>query len=307
MEIVLDYILNNIISSYYDDKYPSPTSYKRTSACWYSARNRIIVSPMCMYSSEDSCITPEDAGIWSDTHIPALQQTTTLIKSQGSIPALQIGHAGRKASVYSPFHELPGLPLTKEFGGWPDQVVVPYTIALSEDYTVSKEMAEQDMNWASIFADKAGVEVLEIHNAYGYLIHSFLSGNSNIRTDQYGGSLENRMWFPLKIIHCVRDTCPQHKPLWVQLNKIGVDVIDVSSSGNLEIADYFAGPLYQIPLCQYIKKEANVTTSAVGVITEPKGVEEILQKDKADYILLVREFSRDSGWVFREACTGAMA
>lgn len=276
--------------------------------------NRIIVSPMCMYSSENDYfndfhvahydsfaikgagmvfieasavelngrITPEDAGIWCDTHIPVLRQITTLIKSQGSVPALQIGHAGRKASVYSPFHELSGLLLTKEFGGWPDQVIGPSAIALSQDYTVPKEMTEQDMSRvtekfieASIRADKAGVEVLKIHSAHGCLIHSFLSGNSNQRTDQYGGSLENRMRFPLKIIQCVRDTWPQHKPLWVrisasdhkndhgdmggedndgwdinqsviyarELNKIGVDVIDVSSGGNLAIADYSAGPL----------------------------------------------------------------
>ncbi|KAL9537408.1 hypothetical protein MBANPS3_011799 [Mucor bainieri] len=329
--------------------------------------NRIVVSPMCMYSSEDGLfndfhvahygqfaikgagmiiieataveprgrITPEDAGLWSDDHIPQLAKIVSLIKSQGSVPAIQIAHAGRRASVYSPFHGAERL-VSEEFGGWPTDIFGPTGEQYSEGYGIPKQMTEQDMEQviqhfadAAVRADKAGIEVLEIHSAHGFLLHSFLSGNSNQRTDRFGGSsLENRLRFPLAVVERVRAAWPVHKPLWVRLSasdhkfndggedadgwdirhatlfakklkEIGVDVIDVSSGGNVSRAHYSAGPLYQVPFAEYIKKEAGVATGAVGIITEPKDAEEVLQHDQADYILIARELLRDSGWVNR--------
>lgn len=164
-----------------------------------------------------------------------------------------------------------------------------------------------------------------------YLLHNFLSGNSNKRTDIYGGSLENRLRYPLEVVQAVRDVWPQEKPLWVRfsgtdfktdetlghdengwdiyqgieytkaLKEIGVDVIDVSSGGNLHDAKYPAGPLYQVPLSNAIKHGANIATGAVGVITEPKDAEAILQKEEADYILVGREHLRNPAWVTRAA------
>ncbi|KAL7331053.1 hypothetical protein PS15p_203298 [Mucor circinelloides] len=332
--------------------------------------NRIVVSPMCMYSSQDGFfndfhvahygqfaikgagmviieataveprgrITPEDAGLWSDEHIPLLQKIVSLIKSQGSVPAIQIAHAGRRASVYSPFHGAERL-VSEEFGGWPTDIFGPTAEIYSEGYGIPKQMTEQDMEQviqhfadAAIRADKAGIEVLEIHSAHGFLLHSFLSGNSNQRTDRFGGSFENRLRFPLAVVERVRAVWPVHKPLWVRLSasdhksndgtlvggedadgwdirhatiyakelrKIGVDVVDVSSGGNVARAHYSAGPLYQVPFAEYIKKEADVATGAVGIITEPKDAEDVLQQGQADYILIARELLRDSGWVNR--------
>ncbi|KAF1804361.1 hypothetical protein V8B55DRAFT_1105717 [Mucor lusitanicus] len=333
--------------------------------------NRIVVSPMCMYSSQDGFfndfhvahygqfaikgagmviieataveprgrITPEDAGLWSDDHIPQLAKIVSLIKSQGSVPAIQIAHAGRRASVYSPFHCAERL-VSEEFGGWPTDIFGPTGEQYSEGYGIPKQMTEQDMEQviqhfadAAVRADKAGIEVLEIHSAHGFLLHSFLSGNSNQRTDRFGGSsLENRLRFPLAVVERVRAAWPAHKPLWVRLSasdhkstdgtlvggedadgwdirhatlyakklkEMGVDVIDVSSGGNVSKAHYSAGPLYQVPFSEYIKKEAGVATGAVGIITEPKDAEDVLQHDQADYILIARELLRDSGWVNR--------
>lgn len=162
-------------------------------------------------------------------------------------------------------------------------------------------------------------------------MHNFLSGNSNKRTDQYGGSLENRLRFPLEVVQAVRDVWPQDKPLWVRfsgtdfknpdtlghdengwdiyqaieyakaLKAIGVDVIDVSSGGNLPNVKYPVGTRYQVPLAEAVKHQTDIATGAVGLITEPKDAEDILQEDKADYILVGREHLRNSGWVVRAA------
>lgn len=284
-------------------------------------------------------ITPDDAGIWSDEHIAPLKRVVDIIKSQGSVAALQIAHAGRKGSVTSPFTFEAEQLVPKEQGGWGDDLFAPSAIAHNKLFGTPKvmtvkgiEQVTQHFIDAAVRADKAGIDVLEIHSAHGFLLHSFLSGNSNKRTDIYGGSLENRLRFPLAVAKGIRDVWPAHKPLWVRLSasdhknsdggiaggvdedgwdvtqasvyarelkKIGVDVIDVSSGGSLTNVDYQVGPLYQVPLSEYIKKEADVATGTVGIITEPKDAEEILQKGQADYILVAREFLRNSGWVNR--------
>ncbi|KAI8366357.1 hypothetical protein EDC96DRAFT_508677 [Choanephora cucurbitarum] len=328
--------------------------------------SRIVVSPMCMYSAKDGLAndfhqshygsfaikgpglifleataveargrsTDLDLGIWSDDHIAPIKRITDFIKSQGSVPGLQLGHAGRKSSMSAigPYHLL-----SESEGGWPDQVVGPSDIPFDDRHgrprplTVS-EIKQVVQSWAdaAIRADKAGVEVLEIHSAHGYLLHNFLSGNSNKRTDEYGGSLENRLRFPLEVVKAVRQVWPEHKPLWVRLSgtdfknpetlgydhegwdihqstvyasalkSLGVDVIDVSSGGNLHVK-YPVAPSYQVPLAAFIRKEVGIATGTVGVITEPQQAEHILQDQKADYILIAREFLRNSAWTHRAA------
>ncbi|KAI8048945.1 uncharacterized protein B0P05DRAFT_564091 [Gilbertella persicaria] len=329
--------------------------------------NRIVVPPMCMYSATDGFmndfhvshygsfamkgagliiieataveprgrISNHDLGLWSDQHIEPLKRVVEFIKSQGSVPGIQIAHAGRKANMASPFN---GYKLiSEEEGGWPNDVVGPSDLPFDRQYAQPKaltihEMKEITQKWveAAIRADKAGIQVLEIHSAHGYLLHNFLSGNSNKRTDAYGGSLENRLRYPLEVVKAVRDVWPQDKPLWVRfsgtdfknpnalghdqdgwdihqsvayakaLKEIGVDVMDVSAGGNLPIT-YSVGPLYQVPLADTIKKQVNISTGAVGLITEPKQAEDILQEGKADYILIGREYLRNSAWAYRAA------
>ncbi|KAF7720434.1 hypothetical protein EC973_008940, partial [Apophysomyces ossiformis] len=175
-------------------------------------------------------------------------------------------------------------------------------------------------------ADEAGIEVLEIHSAHGYLLHSFLSGNSNKRTDEYGGSLENRLRFPLEVAKAVREAWPEHKPLWVrfsstdyknpepmghdedgwdiyqaieyakELKKIGVDVIDCSSGGNLPRVRYPAAPMYQVQFADAVKREVQIQTGAVGLILDGEDAENILKQEKADYILIGRSFLSNSEW-----------
>ncbi|CAO3614247.1 unnamed protein product [Mucor hiemalis] len=335
-------------------------------------QNRIIVPPMCMYSATDGFfndfhvghylslalrgpgmiiieasgveargrISPHDAGLWSDEHIAPLKRVVDAIKSQGSVPSIQLAHAGRKANMSSTWDTGSGVyhNVPEANGGWPNDVVGPTDLAFDDLHAQPRALSIPEMQaikqkWAeaAVRADKAGIEVLEIHSAHGYLLHNFLSGNSNKRTDIYGGSLENRLRYPLEVVQAVRDVWPQEKPLWVRfsgtdfktdetlghdengwdiyqgieyakaLKEIGVDVIDVSSGGNLHNAKYPAGPLYQVPLSNAIKHGANIATGAVGVITEPKDAEAILQKEEADYILVGREHLRNPAWVTRAA------
>ncbi|KAG2236751.1 hypothetical protein BDF21DRAFT_390475 [Thamnidium elegans] len=333
-------------------------------------RNRIVVPPMCMYSSTDGFlndyhvahygsfalkrpamviieataveargrISAHDSGIWSDDHIAPLRRVVNVLKSQGTVAAIQIAHAGRKANMGTSW--MPGgyHNLSEQEGGWPTDVVGPSELAFDEIHANPNALSISELKdlvqkWAdaAIRANKAGIDVLEIHSAHGYLLHNFLSGNSNKRTDQYGGSLENRLRFPLEVARAVRNVWPQEKPLWVRLSgtdfenpeilghdetgwdvyqsieyakalkEIGVDVIDVSSGGNLPNVKYPVGKLYQVPLSNAIKHKANIATGAVGIITEPKEAEEILQKEEADFILVGREHLRDPAWTNRAA------
>ncbi|KAI8093511.1 uncharacterized protein BX664DRAFT_329881 [Halteromyces radiatus] len=334
-----------------------------------TAHNRIVVAPMCMYSAENGYmndfhfahlgafalkgagsviieataveprgrISPHDLGLWEDGQIVPLKRTVEFIKAQGSVPGIQLAHAGRKASMGSPFagYRL----LTEEEGGWPQDVVAASDIPFDDKHAQPRALTLVEMNdikqkWvdAAIRADKAGIELLQIHSAHGYLLHNFLSGNSNQRTDQYGGSLENRLRFPLEVIKAIRDVWPAEKPFWVRLSstdnkyadsfakdengwdiyqaieyskelkKIGVDVIDCSSGGILANANYSgAGPCWQVPFSEIIKKEAGIQTGAVGIITKGSEGESILQENKADFIGVAREFLRNSGFVLTAA------
>ncbi len=321
-------------------------------------RNRIWVSPMCQYSSENGMptdwhlvhlgtravggaglvimeatavspegrISPSDAGIWSDAHAEAYKKITAFIKSHGAIAGIQIAHAGRKASTAAPWDG--GKKVGEKDGGW--ETLAPSAIAFDDDYPMPREMtlsdieqATKDFAAAAKRSVEAGFEVIEIHAAHGYLFHEFLSPLSNKRTDEYGGSLENRMRFPLETARKVREVVPEDLPVFVRisatdwtengwdlkqsiefckrLKEIGIDLIDVSTGGNVPHAKIPVAPGYQVPFAAEIRKQVGIEMAAVGMITEPWQAEEILAKGEADAVLLAREFLREPYFVFRAA------
>jgi 2,4-dienoyl-CoA reductase-like NADH-dependent reductase (Old Yellow Enzyme family) len=275
-------------------------------------------------------ITPRDLGIWSDEHIEPLTRLVKAIKSQGAVPGIQIAHAGRKASTSPPYHG--DYVESEQDGGWPNGVVGPSDNAFADHYakphalTVDEiKSVVQSFADAAVRADKAGIEVLEIHGAHGYLISSFLSGNSNKRTDEYGGSFENRIRLALEVVRAVRAVWPAEKPFWVRIScaeyvnpeplgrdpegwdiyqsielakrfkEEGVDLIDSSSGGNINGVKYPTEPLYQAQFAEMIKKEANIQTAAVGLIRSGYDGEKVLEG--ADIALVAREFLRNSSFV----------
>jgi 2,4-dienoyl-CoA reductase-like NADH-dependent reductase (Old Yellow Enzyme family) len=323
-------------------------------------RNRIVVAPMCQYSSIDGFandwhlvhlgsfavggaalviqeataveargrISPDDMGIYHDEHVEMLSRITAFIRSQGALAGIQLAHAGRKASTNSPW-KTPDGEITSENGGW--QTVAPSAIAFSDNYPhpVALEKSEiteivQSFATAAKRALKAGFEVIELHAAHGYLLHQFLSPYSNQRNDEYGGLLQNRMRFLLEVTDAVRQVIPEELPLLVrvsatdwleeggltleesvevarELKKHGVDLIDVSSGGNVKKADIPVGPGYQVPLSEAIHHQAQIPTGAVGMITEPTQANTILEQDQADLIIMAREFLRNPRWPQRAA------
>jgi 2,4-dienoyl-CoA reductase-like NADH-dependent reductase (Old Yellow Enzyme family) len=313
-------------------------------------KNRIVVSPMCQYSSEDGFagdwhlvhlgsravggaalviqeatavspegrITPDDLGIWKDEHIERLKNIASFVHAQGSLIGIQIAHAGRKASHASPWKG--ARLLAGNEGGWPN--VGPSAIAFSEGTIPPRVLSENEINrivdefkQAAVRATKVGYDVLEIHSAHGYLINEFLSPLTNLRTDNYGGSFENRTRFLLQIVAAVNEVWPENKPLFVRisasdwaeggwtiddsvklavvLKQAGVDLIDCSSGGAVRHQKISLGPGYQVPFAKRIKSEAAILTGAVGLIDNAQQAEEILSAGKADLILMAREFLRD--------------
>ena len=312
-------------------------------------KNRMTVSPMCMYSSEDGFtnnwhlvhlgsravggaglilteaaaispegrITPQDMGLWKDDHIQGLAEIVEFVEAQGSQIGIQLAHAGRKASCAAPWQG--GERVLPENGGWTP--VGPSAIPFNENDPAPTaldkagiEKVVSDFVEATKRAVKAGFKVVEIHAAHGYLLHEFLSPLSNKRTDEYGGSFENRSRLILQVIKEVKKVWPADLPLFVrisatdwveggwdieesvQLSKLlkveGVDLIDCSSGGLVPDAKIPAEKGYQVGFAERIKKEANILTGAVGLITEPNQAEEILENEKADLILMAREFLR---------------
>ncbi|KAI9483855.1 MAG: hypothetical protein EXX96DRAFT_477218 [Benjaminiella poitrasii] len=276
--------------------------------------------------------TPQDLGLWNDSHIPGHQRLVDIIKAQGVTPGLQLTHGGRKSSMSPPFKG--DYILTEAEKGWPDHVNGPSENPYAAHYPKPHMMTVQDIKAtiqdfvdATIRADKAGVEVLELHGAHGCLISAFYSGNANKRTDEYGGSFENRIRFCLELVKAVRAVWPVSKPFWIRLSctdyanpepmgenrdgwdiyqtirlskelkKLGVDVIDCSSGGIISGVKYPAVPMYQVQFAEAVKREAGIATAAVGLIVEGEDAEEILQQNKADYILVGREFLRNSAFV----------
>lgn len=321
-------------------------------------RNRIAISPMCMYSAEEGLpnswhmvhlgsravggagliiveatgvlpegrISPGCLGLWNQDQVKAFQPITEFIKSQGCVSGIQLAHAGRKAS-HSVSWEGSRL-LSPEDGGW--MVVGPSALAYSEKTAVPKMMTHQEISeTATAFAKsakraiEAGFEVIELHMAHGYLLHEFLSPLSNKRTDEYGGSLENRMRFPLMVIDEVRKNIPPGMPLFVRVSATdwaeggwdlpecvefvkvakarGVDLIDCSSGGNVPYQKISMGPLYQVPFANAIRAQAELPTAAVGLITDALEAERIIAENQADLILLGRESLRQPYWPLQAA------
>ena len=314
-------------------------------------RNRIAVSPMCEYSSEDgfandwhlvhlgsravggagliiseaAAVTPEgrispaDLGIWKDAHVEMLERCTRFMRAQGAVAGIQLAHAGRKASTEVPWKGRSAL--TPDQGGWAP-IFAPSAIAFREDDPVPEALDAAGIRATiAAFADatrrslEAGFQVVEIHAAHGYLIHEFLSPLSNTRTDEYGGSFENRTRLLREIVDEVRAILPQRLPLlvrisatdWVdggwdieqsvelarQLNPHGVDLIDCSSGGLVPGARIPIGPAYQTPFAERIRRETGMCTGAVGMITEAAQADAIVRQGRADIVLLARQMLRD--------------
>lgn len=321
-------------------------------------KNRIVVSPMCQYSatagfatdwhlvhlgsfavggaglilveatgvSPEARISPQDLGLWQDEQIGMLSRINTFIKQQGSVPGIQLAHAGRKGSTKVPW-EGRGL-VTPENGGW--EPVAPSALPYSADYPQPAaleasgiEKVIRDFRSAAIRALKAGFEVIEIHASHGYLLHQFLSPLTNQRTDHYGGSFENRIRLLLEVVEQVQDVLPAETPLfvrmpgtdWVEggwepddavalarvLKDRGVDVMDVTSGGLWHHQQISSGPAYQLPFASRVKRETGAITSTVGLITQAVQAESILVNGDADLIMLARELLRDPHFPLRAA------
>ncbi len=321
--------------------------------------NRIMVSPMCQYSADDGSatdwhfthinslalsgaamfcieathvsavgrITPGCLGLYSDANEAALKPILASVRKHSKTAiAMQLAHAGRKASSARPWDGGQLLPLDK--GGW--ETEAPSAVAHKDgeraphaiDDAGLKRIRDAFVN-STKRAERLGIDAIELHGAHGYLLHQFLSPIANRRTDQYGGSLENRMRYPLEVFDAVRAAFPDNKPVgvrvsatdWVeggwdlpqtiefakQLKKRGVDWIDVSSGGVSPLQKIPLGPGYQVPLAQGVKEATGVTTMAVGLITEAKQAEDIVASGKADMVTLARGMLYDPRWGWHAA------
>lgn len=320
-------------------------------------RNRIAMAPMCQYSAEegmandwhlvhlgsravggaglviveatgvawDGRITPGDLGLWSDDHIEPLARIARFVASQGACAGIQLAHAGRKASTAAPWTG--GATLrTREEGGWPVVAPSPIPFHPGDPAPVALDEAGIDaivdtFDAAARRALAAGFKVLEIHAAHGYLLHQFLSPHSNQRDDGYGGSLEYRMRFVLRVTERVRATVPAELPLfarisatdWVaggwdieqsvelaqRLKDLGVDLIDVSTGGNLPTARIPVAKRYQVPYSRRIRDDAGILTGTVGLITDAKEADDIITGGDADLVLVGRELLREPYWALK--------
>ena len=322
-------------------------------------RNRIAMSPMCQYSAQNGFandwhfahlsaravggaalvfteaaavsaagrISPEDLGIWQDAHIEPLARITRFMKTQGTVPGIQLAHAGCKASTYRPWAERQGA-VPETAGGWP--VIGPTAQPFSGTYPEPRALDQmgvqeviQDFADAAKRALAAGFEVAEIHAAHGYLLHSFLSPLVNTRTDSYGGTLPDRARLLLEVTEAVRKVWPETLPLFVRLSATdwkeggltgddtvvvagwlkerGVDLIDCSSGGVVAGVRIPVGPGYQAPFAAQVRLEADIPTGAVGMITGAAQADTLVRTGQADLILLGRALLRDPYWPHRAA------
>jgi 2,4-dienoyl-CoA reductase-like NADH-dependent reductase (Old Yellow Enzyme family) len=278
-------------------------------------------------------IAPQDLGIWDDRHIEMLSRIARFIKEHGAVAGMQLAHAGRKASVYRPWEGNGAVPATA--GGWPDEVVGPSPEAFADNYYVPHKLSKAEIGViiaafvkGAERAVQAGFEVLEIHGAHGYLLNEFLSPASNHRTDEYGGSLENRARFLLEVVRGIRQTITAELPVFVRLSATdwlpttepgftpdesveltkmlaaaGVDLIDASSGGVSHKQQVKVGPGYQVPFAAQIKRESGIMTAAVGLIYEPEQADRIIREGQADLIAMARELLRDPYWPLHAART----
>ncbi len=319
--------------------------------------NRAWVSPMCQYSSVDGFaqpwhmvhlgafavgraglvmseatavtpegrISPEDLGLWSDAHAEALAPAAKFVRAQGAAFGVQLAHAGRKASTFSPWRGSDSVPVAQ--GGW--ETLAPSAAAFGR-FNTPLEMTGDDLLAtrqafadAATRADQIGADTVEIHAAHGYLLHEFLSPLSNTRTDSYGGTLDNRLRYPLEVVEAVRSVWPDSKPLllrvsatdWVdggltvddtvelarRAKELGVDLVD-ASSGGLDPAQQIAiGAGYQVPFAERIRREAGIATAAVGLITDGRQADQIIGSGAADAVMIGRAMLRDPRWALRAA------
>jgi 2,4-dienoyl-CoA reductase-like NADH-dependent reductase (Old Yellow Enzyme family) len=321
-------------------------------------KNRIVVSPMCEYSAveghpqpwhlvhlgsraiggaglvfteataveERGRISPADTGIYLDAHVDSWRPIAKFVREHGAVPGMQLAHAGRKGSTNVPWRGGKALPAAD--GAW--EPVAPSAIRFAGDYPAPRALtvAEIEAVVKSFVrgaerALAAGFEVVEIHSAHGYLLHEFLSPLSNQRTDEYGGSFENRVRLVVRVAEAIRRVWPERLPLFCRisatdwkeggwdlpqsielaklLKQAGVDLIDTSSGGLVPDVKIPVGPGYQAPFAEAIRKKASIATGAVGMITEPAQAEAILASGQADLIFLARELLRDPYWPMRAA------
>src|ERR1700741_5036886 len=278
-----------------------------------------LVLPEATAVVPEGRIRPQDLGIWKDEHIEPLARIVRFIHEQGSVAGTQLAHAGRKASTYAP--SAGHGRIREEEGGW-SNVVAPSALAFTEGYPMPRALSVDEIkNIVSAFAAaarracEAGFRVIEIHAAHGYLIHEFLSPLSNQRTDAYGGSFENRTRVLREIVSAVRGSWPEGAPLFVrisatdwvnggwdiqqsvelalQLKGLGADLIDCSSAGLVAHAKVPVGPGYQTEFAERIRRDADILTGAVGMITSPVQAEHILRTGQAGAVVIAREFLRD--------------
>jgi 2,4-dienoyl-CoA reductase-like NADH-dependent reductase (Old Yellow Enzyme family) len=319
-------------------------------------RNRIGVSPMCQYCAEngfaddwhlvhlgsraaggaglviveatavtpDGRITPGDLGLWSDEHAEPLARIARFVKRMGAVPAIQLAHAGRKASCRIP--QEGGAQLALDEGGW--ETVAPSAIPFHDHERLPRELDLAGIrSIVAAFVDAtrraiaAGFEAIELHSAHGYLLHEFLSPLSNRRTDDYGGSLENRQRLTVEAAEAMRAAMPSEMPLlvrisatdWIEggwdlpqsielsraLKSVGVDLIDCSSGALVPHATIPVGKNYQVPLAEAIRAEAGILTGAVGLITDAHQADEVITSGAADLVLLAREMLREPYWAIK--------
>lgn len=313
-------------------------------------RNRIVMAPMCMYSAPEDGratgwhlahylaraiggaglliteatavesrgrISPHDLGLWDDSQVEPQAAIVRLVQAEGAAIGVQLAHAGRKA-------------WSAERAHGPESLVGPSAVPFAEDWRTPAPLTTDEIdqvinNWqrAATRAEAAGYDLIEIHGAHGYLSHQFLSPLSNRRTDAYGGPLENRMRFLLRVVGAVREVWPQEKPLFVRVSATdwtaggltpdeivdvarelrlqGVDLIHCSSGGSTPAAPPAAGPGYQVPFAEKVRKEAGIATAAVGLITTPELADEIVRNGRAELVALGRELLRHPYWALDAA------
>jgi 2,4-dienoyl-CoA reductase-like NADH-dependent reductase (Old Yellow Enzyme family) len=320
--------------------------------------HRIVVSPMCQYTSTDGFandwhlvhlgsravggaalviteatavsaegrISPYDLGIYDDAHVEMLQRIVRFLHSQGSAAGMQLAHAGRKGSTQRPWDGHGAVALGE--GGWTP--VAPDTAPFSEAFPVPRALETRELRGvvrafrdAAVRARSAGFDMLELHGAHGYLLHEFLSPLTNTRTDEYGGSFENRIRFCLEVVDAVREVWPDTLPLWLRISATdwvsggwdldqsvelarrvrerGIDLIDCSSGGLALTQQISVGPGYQVPFADRIRREARIATGAVGLITSAKQADDAIRQEHADLVLLAREMLRDPYFPLRAA------
>jgi 2,4-dienoyl-CoA reductase-like NADH-dependent reductase (Old Yellow Enzyme family) len=313
-------------------------------------RNRIAVSPMCQYSAQDGVpnawhmvhlgsravggagaviaeatavcaqgrISAHDTGLWNDAQLEAWRPIAAFLAEHGAVPGVQLAHAGRKASAWRPWEG--GGSLRADQGAWP--TVAPSALAFDQDWQVPLALDRAgirqlvgDFQAAAARAREAGFKLIELHGAHGYLLHQFMSPLSNQRTDEYGGSFENRTRLLREVVAAVREVWPESLPLWLRISatdwaehgwnvddsirlasglaELGVDLVDVSSGGLVPHVKIPLGPGYQVPFAARIRQEAAIATGAVGLITEPAQADGIIAGGAADLVLIARASLRD--------------